>query len=471
MTDVTYISQFFMRINIHHRVLLVIFPILFYTLLPTASGVVLSFLNSYISNKETFTAILFTLALAYVVPTSNSKWMLFGSGVAFYTIYKFIIWLQPEYHNAYLAASFLAPLTTAILLPRYHAENSRIKAIIINYGIAIFFLILISLTVGFLSSLVFEHLQTLINQAYFQHVYNDDFSFVYGIIYQFTETFGFGQFILDIRKIAEDSLITQNFYATTMAINMFGIPSIFLAIIHTQKINRKIFFFIMFLLSIISAPNHICVSFILIFLMWYQPSLYGIFLITGIFFYIFGQYINFDLHLKYNDLYNLKKILSTLTPEKISYLLFCIFIVVTNFFVSVITILKARTYVSSVRQLPKVNPVIINLDIEEESQDFSLTSISIIKYIGGFNNITHMKLRENTIVFTIENQNLAKQFTACSSINNVSKCELTDENHITIIFTDHPQQIYETINSFAKRLFIDLKTEYTEVKPFILKID
>ncbi|MGN1392563.1 MAG: hypothetical protein ACI4V7_00755 [Succinivibrionaceae bacterium] len=373
-----------------------------------------------------------------------------------------------------LPSVFLAPLTACILIPK-HKNNNSIKSIFYaNYSLSIIFIVGISFLLGVSTVILHNYIQSIINIAYIQKVYNDSYSFIYGLIYQFTKTFGFGDFILDIRRIDEKSTITQTFYATSIIINFFAIPGIILALITKQKPKRRLFHFLLLITSILSANNTYALSLILIYILWMYPAIYGIFLILSLVFYTLSYYLDLNMLLSYNCFEKYSHVLGHILDGNKLFWLYSSLVFLANYFFTLLTIEKKKKYIQHNKQnLRILKPIIIDIsDNNNESQDYSSFVFFLIKQIGGFNNIQHLELKDDKLYFTILNKKQihTNDFKEISAI--ISYQYSTEDEFIFIIqLKKHADIIYSQIIYFAQRLLIDLETRYKKITKYELPFD
>ena len=331
-----------MQVEINNRFLFIVLPILFCTvaqltgfgsLLPDGNGL---FLTSMVP-------CVFALGLAMVIPSTNRSWLMFGTCASFFLIYKLLHLLQPEYAYSSLVAAFLGPLATALLHPRSH-KKITLTAKVLNRTITFFFLMLFSCLLCFLAASLYENIQSSINNLYMSHIYNDKYSFIYGIIYHFCETFGFGNFILEIRHLIVDTGVSQSFYSTTTAIFTAGLPGIYLALTAAQNKRKKLHYLILTLLAVASSTTGYSVSLLLICLLWMQPSLFGLYLINCVFYYIIGYQIHFDPQNISKAFYNPNLNLSQINVNDIKFVGFALFTFLCNYLTSTAVLRQKQKY-------------------------------------------------------------------------------------------------------------------------------
>lgn len=455
-----------MPINTSRRSLLLLIPILLCTLMELN---VLNVAQRIKSDLLDFTIPwLFAMAICYTLPTTKKIWLFIGTTFSFIITLNFLEFLQPEYEKAALSAAVLAPLTSSLLMPKYHSDKRLIQATI-NYSIAFVFLIMLSLLFGFLSSFIYENVQKLIHTAYFTHVYNDNFSFVYGIIYQFCQTFGFGDFIVNIRQINNASTITQSFYITSIALNICAIPAFYFALGGTNIKQKKHHYYLAFgLLAFLSATSGYSVSLCLILLLWINPSLFGLYLIISIFFYIVGGQIDFETYVSYELFYQPNLDIFTINVINLKFIWYCVTIFVVNFALARFLIIHTMKYKASLYDdTQQIKPVEIDF-ISDDSEDQSLLTISVIKIVGGYNNILNILEVDNTIKFTLVDSRKI-QFSRLKFIGAKNAKNVPNENTLEFSLEHNTDKVYTQIVEFAERQMLDITTTYKENKVYSIE--
>lgn len=455
-----------MQVEINNRSLFIILPILFCTVAQlTGAGFLLPD-----GNDHFLTAVipcLFALGLALVIPSSNRSWLVIGTCSSFFLIYKLLHLLQPDYAYSSLVAAFLGPLTTALLHPRSH-KKITLTAKILNRTITFIILMILSCVLCFLSSSLYENIQTAINNLYMSHIYNDSYSFIYGIIYQFCETFGFGNFILEIRHLIVNTGVSQSFYSTTTAIFTTGLPGIFLAITLAQNKRKKFHYLILTLLAVASSTTGYSISMLLICLLWMQPSLFGLYLINCVFYYIIGYQIAFEPQTINKAFYNPNLDLGQINLGDMRFILYSLFIFLCNFMTSTAVLKEKQRYTQNTGQIIRVKPLIIDILSDLGTQDYSLKSITIIKALGGFDNIIHATRHDATITFTVRDlyvidmDTLNSNGSATRYTDGLSKC-------VSYTMRDNTNDIYSNMLSIATHSLTDITSEYHMIEPYSIE--
>lgn len=455
-----------MQVEINYRSLFLILPILFCTvaqltgynfLLPNGNG-------------HLYTAIapcVFALGLAMIIPSSNRGWLITGTVTSFFLIYKLLHLIQPDYTYSSLVAAFLGPLATALLHPRSH-KKITFTAKILNRTITFMILMVLCCILCFASSSLYENIQTGINNLYMSHIYNDSYSFIYGIIYQFCETFGFGSFILEIRHLIVDTGVSQSFYSTTTAVFTTGLPAFFLAITRTQTRRKRLNYLMLFLLALASSTTGYSISMLMICLLWIQPSLFGLYLINCVFYYIIGYQIHFEPQNISTAFYNPNLNISQINIYDIKFLAFALFIFTCNYLTATAVLKEKQRYTQKTGQIIRVKPLIIDILSDLGTQDYSLKTVTIIKALGGFDNIVHVSKHDSTITFTVQDQSvidfeqLNANGTATLYSDSLAHC-------ISYTLRDNAADIYGNIVNISSHCLTDITSEYHEIEPYSIE--
>ena len=455
-----------MQVEINNRFLFIVLPILFCTVAQlTGFGFLLPDGNGHFATA--LVPCVFALGLAMVIPSANRSWLMFGTCASFFLIYKLLHLLQPEYAYSSLVAAFLGPLATALLHPRSH-KKITLTAKVLNRTITFFFLMLLSCLLCFLAASLYENIQSSINNLYMSHIYNDKYSFIYGIIYHFCETFGFGNFILEIRHLIVDTGVSQSFYSTTTAIFTMGLPGIYLALTAAQNKRKKLHYLILTLLAAASSTTGYSVSMLLICLLWMQPSLFGLYLINCVFYYIIGYQINFDPQNISKAFYNPNLNLNQININDVKFVGFALFTFVCNYLTSTVVLRQKQKYTQKTGQIIRVKPLIIDILSDIGTQDYSLKSITIIKALGGFDNIIHATRHDSTITFTVRDLNvidletLNSSGTATRYTDNLNRC-------LSYTMRDNTADVYNNMINIATRNLTDITSEYHQIEPYSIE--
>lgn len=455
-----------MQVEISNRSLLVLFPILFCTiaqltgagnLLPNSSG---SFLSSIIPW-------IFSLSLASLVPSNNRSWMLIGSTASFFLIFYVLHLIHKDYTYFSLVAVFLGPLSATMIHPHSRRKINR-KARIMNLIITFIFMITLSFILCLLAAALYTNIQEWINNLYLSSIYNDSYSFIYGIIYQFCATFGFGGFILEIRHLIDTTSVSQSFYSTTTALYTAGIPAIFLALVKEQPKKRRLFYLLLTILAFISSTTGYSISLLLILFLWLQPSLFGIYIITGIFFYIVGYQIHFAPQEITKSFYNPDFDFSKINFSDYKFDLLSLAVFIVNYSSSVIVLKEKQKYTQNTGQVIRVKPLVIDILSDIGTQDYSLSMVNIIKNVGGFDNILHVSLQENTINFTVMDYQEVN-FTELQKMGTTSSYVDNFMQHISFTPRSCSTELYNKIIELAEFNLLDVSSEYHEIEPYSIE--
>src|SRR5574344_283060 len=321
-----------MLANINLRTLMLMTPIGFCTLLQFFSG------SFFITQEEHYILKiiipwLVSLGVAMILPNNNRIWMMTGTSLAYCVVINVLWHMQPNFQQSEILASFLGPLTSSILSPKTGHRKKNYKAFFVNYSLAIFFVIVLSLLLSICASFLYENIGSGINRAYLSSVYDSNFSFIYSMIYQFCQTFGFGQFITEIRAISPQDATSVSFYATTLAINISMIPAIYAAIFICQQRKRKTMY----------------------------ATLFTYYLILCLFFYFIGQYIDFNIYVNSQNFYQPNVLISEINIFDTKFLMFCTFIFIITVVSSTFLILQKKKNIHQTRTIKRVKQIKINV--------------------------------------------------------------------------------------------------------------
>ncbi len=444
-----------------NKSIIVMIPIVFCTLMEQGYLHIIPRIHSNL--LEFLLPWIFSITICYTLPIRKKFWLMFGCSVSFYITLKIIDIMEPSYEQAVLTATLISPFISSILIPRYNTEKFSLAAFILNYTLAILFLISLSIISAICISYVYIIIKDFFHTAYFTHLYEEDFSFVYGLMYQISQTIGFGDFILQLKQISDSSQITQSFYVTTIAINTVAIPSILIALTYKQDSKKQIYYSIFFILACFSSTTSFSLSFLLIALIWLHPTLIALLFINSLFFYIIGHHINFDIVIKHEDFYNPNLTVNLLKIMNAKYIIFCCGIFLANLISTLLVISKTEKYIIATKKQRKHKPIKTNL-IDQNDDDVSILTSNVIKFIGGFDNILSVNnekkeilefhLIDITQVNRLALNNIGIKAVSFKRFDDVVKLEIGAK----------ATSVHEKIIIFAKLQLADLTTVYQDKK-------
>jgi phosphotransferase system IIB component len=453
-----------MLANINLRTLMLMTPIGFCTLLQFFSG------SFFITQEEHYILKiiipwLFSLGVAMILPNNNRIWMMTGTSLAYCVVINVLWHMQPNFQQSEILASFLGPLTSSILSPKTGHRKKNYKSFFVNYSLAIFFVIVLSLLLSICASFLYENIGSGINRAYLSSVYDSNFSFIYSMIYQFCQTFGFGQFITEIRAISPQDATSVSFYATTLAINISMIPAIYAAIFICQQRKRKTMYATFFLISLLSSTSGSSVSFLILSLIWMYPTLFAYYLILCLFFYFIGQYIDFNIYVNSQNFYQPNVLISEINIFDTKFLMFCTFMFIITVVSSTFLILQDKKNIHQTRTIKRVKQIKINVLADDEAIDYTVTAVNYIKLLGGFNNIIKIGQENNFLNVTVINPSLVNTF-GLYDLGAAKQIYQNDKHKIKLLVKEHCLEIHKKIVTFAERQFLDIDSDFKEIQPF-----
>lgn len=453
-----------MLANINLRTLMLMAPIGLCTLLQIFNGSPL-----ITQDEHYFLGViipwLFSIGIAMILPNSNRFWMILGTTISYSIVLKLLCILQPSFDQCAILASFLGPLTSSILSPRMGHRKKSLKAFLVNYGLALIFVIILSLIFAICSSILYENIGTGINKAYLSSVYDTNFSFIYSMIYQFCQTFGFGHFITEIRAISPHDSTSVSFYATTLAINISLIPAIYASLFICQQKKRKLMYAAFFIVSVCSAFSGSSISFLLLCLIWLYPALFAYYLLLCIILYFIGQYVDFNISVNPANFYEPNISINEINIMDSKFLLFCTFTFVVTLISSTFIIIQDKKYVKQTGTIKRVKQIKINVLADAETIDYTVTAVNYIKLLGGFNNIIKISLMNNCMTVSVINTSLVNEL-GLYDLGAIRQINSNDKHIIQLLIKEHCPEIHHKIVLFAERQFLDIDTEYREIQPF-----
>ncbi len=455
-----------MLTKINYRILLIMFPILFCSVLsilePTSF---VSFSTQSLINKVF--PCLFATAIATIFPNNNRLWMIVGTLISYLIIVQINNTLNPSFYKVSLIGASLAPICTSIFAPSLNSKHKEHNHYFVNYSLATFFLVCISTGIAFLIPFAYSGIESVINYLYQSFLTYKDISFVYGIIYQFAQTFGIGHFITILHSIDPNSSTSISFFATTLAFNFCVLPAIYLAIAINQERKKKWIWFFCGLVAIISPTSGISISLLLILLLIRYPFLYAYYMLLVIAFYFLGQYIDFEIYVNANNFYEPNINLDEINIGTPKFVLFCtlVFLLTLNSANLVVKQYKKATDYKN-NSLIITNAIKINFTAENEiTTDYGFMAIQFIKALGGFNNITFCRMNNNAIIFNIIKIS-AVNIEALYELGITKDLYISDKNMLVLTFKNKVQEIYEFIVKFAEKQFLDITTNYQKIQPY-----
>lgn len=453
--------------NINYRILLIILPIIACT-----AAHFLAYSSEYAENiinvSDKLCCGLFAICVATIVPNANKKWMVIGTALSYSLILYLLQIFVPEYKHSGIITALLAPLICSVFSPERNPKRQS-NSIRLNYFMAGCFLLVISVAFVPVITFVRSWIIYLINTSYVNTFYSDNASFIYGMIFQFLQTVGLGSFITELRTIAPQAPSSVSFYATTIVLNCCALPALFTAIAINQDHRHRIFWGVFAVASFFCSLTGTSVSLLLLTLLLRYPFLYAFYILMGIAFYFIGQYIDFSISVVPQEFYNPDLNLIKVSLMHPKFLLFATFtfIVSLNFSNLVIVQNKSDSEYKT-RSLPIVNSIKIDFNMDTATDDFSFQGFQYIKALGGFNNITLCREQKDHLLFNIINEHLINR----DLLEKQCTAKFYTDHSGTIAdltIAEHSSAIYKAIIAYARRLFLDLTTEYKDIPPFDLK--
>ena len=126
-----------------NKSIIVMIPIVFCTLMEQGYLHIIPRIHSNL--LEFLLPWIFSITICYTLPIRKKFWLMFGCSVSFYITLKIIDIMEPSYEQAVLTATLISPFISSILIPRYNTEKFSLAAFILNYTLAILFLISLSI--------------------------------------------------------------------------------------------------------------------------------------------------------------------------------------------------------------------------------------------------------------------------------------------------------------------------------------
>ena len=102
------------------------------------------------------------------------------------------------------------------------------------------------------------------------------------------------------------------------------------------------------------------------------------------------------------------------------------------------------------------------------TQDYSLKSITILKALGGFDNIIHATRHDATVTFTVRDlyvidmDTLNSNGSATRYTDGLSKC-------VSYTMRDNTNDIYSNMLSIATHSLTDITSEYHMIEPYSIE--
>lgn len=447
------------KVNLHLILLMV--PIALCSLLQYTDAI--PFLT--ISDKVIYRNIipwLFSIGCALVLPNRNRIWMICGSSISYYIIYTLLTKLHQNYTTPCILAAFVAPLISSIFAPKTVHKLRNYKSLILNYLLALLFLFLTSVFLSYGLFFLFQVIGKNFNSVFIKSVYDNNYSFIYSVIYQFANTFGCGDFIKEFRAIYPYDQTSISFYATTIAINFSVIPGIFLALSICQQ-KRKFLFLGFMVFALIGSTSEQAISYLLLMLLWLYPTIFCLFLIICFVFYFIGQYVDYTMLIEPSSFYMPYLEVSEINFIDVKFLLMCVITFITSVTVTTLFIVKDKIIAKNNLQPITTND---NNELKEliDFKDHSFIATKIIQFFGGFNNIVNLSYKDNYINITVQNSDLIK----INELMKISTFQVsTMNNHeFSVSIFNNCQEIYNAINLLAQRVFLDINSNYDDFPHF-----
>lgn len=452
--------------NINYRILLIIFPIIGCSVAHLlANGA-----NDIFIASDRLWCGLFAVSISTIMPNADKRWMILGTAISYSLMLYLLQIFLPDYQNSCICLALISPITCSIFSPS--RNKNKATSIRLNYFMAAIFLLGISL--GFIPLVLClkRWIEYLINTSYHSTFYSENVSFIYGMIFQFLQTVGLGGIITELRTIAPEAQASISFYATTTVLNFCALPAVFIAIAINQNNRRRFFWGVFAATAFICPTSSTAISLLLLTLLIRYPFIYAFYMLLCIILYFIGQYIDFDISVVADKYYNPDLNITEISMLKPKLVLFATlsFITSLNFCNLVFQQNKEiRDYKSNA--MPLVNAIKIDFEVTEEKPDFSFIAFQYIKALGGFNNINHCKKQNDLLIFKINNEQLIDHAWLKQQciVNFYTK---DNENYMELTIPENSAYIYKAILAYAKRLFLDLTTDYQDIPPYdLLKSD
>lgn len=411
---------------------------------------------------------LFAIGGALVLPNRNKTWMIIGTTVSYFIIYKSLSQLEPSHQITSILSAFCGPLVTSIFAPKIGRRKRILSAFIINYSLAVFFLSVSSIMLSHGLHFLYNFIKSAFNSVFINSVFDSNFSFIYSVLYQFCQTFGLGEFVKELREVNPLDPTSISFYSTTISINIAVIPGIFLSLAIFQPPKRRFLYFLFFFISIFGAFSSHAICYLLLSLLWLYPSLYTVYLILCIFLYFIGQYVDFKIIIHPSFFYKPNLSLSNLSLVDSKFLLFSTFAFLVSTLTSMFLIIRNKKYDKQISITKRSQQIQINYLDNEDIEDCTINAVAIIKLLGGFNNINIIKYaNDNQLIFTFINANLIH-------VNKLLEYKLIQKplnkhSHNITLTVNNAHAIYEKINTLSERLFTDVVSDYQDLPRFDIK--
>ncbi len=405
---------------------------------------------------------LFSLSLSCAIPSRNLPWQLIGGSLAFFLSLSLFELLQPGYAAAALPAALFGPLAAALVHP-WREKGLPLRARIFNRSAAVVVLMAFSAVLTCAFAALYAAIRGGMAGLYLSDLYRGSFSYIYGIIYQFCAAFGFGNCITGLPGPAEDPVFPQSFFSVTEALFAAGLPAVYLAMSAGRR--RRAYGLLFFPLAILSSTYAYSVAMLLVCLLWVQPWLFGMYLLTSAAFYFVGYRVPFAPQDTGAGFYD-----PDIGPDLIAYsdpgfLLFAAAVFAGNFLASAAILHEKRRRARLTGQITRVKPLIVDILADIGTRDVSLQATGIIKALGSFDNVISVNRRETVITFAVISAD-AVDFDALGRYGTAAYAGDGSNHLVSCRIRRDARDIHAKILEFAAYNLIDVTGEYREIEPY-----
>ncbi len=457
-----------MLANINFRVLLLVIPVLIVTICHlTGNSIDLGKTDT--DSAYYISPLLFAIACALIYQEDKRIWKILGSIVAFFISLSTLNVFVPDFRNSAVMASVIAPLVVTYVFPKFEDPDKITVIDLLNCFLAFIFMIVFCVILSIIGALVYKNFISGISFTFLSRNYDDAYSFLYGVLYQIGQTIGFGEDIIEILSIHPKLTSSRGFYAATALTYCAVLPGIYCALACWELQRRKFTFGILFVATLFSVGTGQSISFLLLILAWIYPSMYALYLILSILIYFVVRFFPFTLTVDPENFYQPNLSYDDLSQSSFSFYssvalsVFAIAVTLTLFVIRADKNNKEKL-LENRNQSAKAT-----LSHEDVEKDESLAAITILKYLGGFNNVIWMSEEDSDVISVkIVTENMVNRDGL-----ELAHVDIISFDKNTQILTIQPhsniKEIREQIFIFAANIAIDIKTGYQDIAPYIIE--